>query len=225
MVYYLTETSPGTEFWNSDTARLTNETATGTLTEYTSYPDTPSGNTEDVTTINFTDFTDNASGNDVVTFKRADLTDVTASITRGGLGLLDAWLYDDFQTSVDANAITRAKADLDVAEGLILNTEADFKANLQTLQSRSTLFDALITGIEKEIDQRLIDIQGDAEAELIALQLEFQVAQFGFALLASRGNTLILSLVLAQDSRTGDVVGSTTDLGEAVIGSTLNIRA
>ena len=132
--YYLTETSPGTQFWNSDTARLTNEAATGTLTEYTSYPDTPSGNTEDVTTINFTGFTDNASGNDIVTFKRADLTDMTASITRGGLGLLDAWLYDDFQTSVDANAITRAKADLEVAESLILSTEADFKADLQTLR-------------------------------------------------------------------------------------------
>ncbi|MDG2032978.1 MAG: hypothetical protein P8J29_03475, partial [Rhodospirillales bacterium] len=29
--YFLTETSPGTEFWNSDTARLTSEAATGTL--------------------------------------------------------------------------------------------------------------------------------------------------------------------------------------------------
>ena len=223
--YFLTETSPGTEFWNSDTARLTSEAATGTLTEYSSYPDTPSGNAEDVTTINFTGFTDNASGNDIVTFQRADLTNVTASITRGGLGLLDAWLYDDFQTSVDANAITRAKADLEAAEGLVLSTEADFKADLQALQSRSTLFDALIDGIEKEINQRLTDIQDDAEAELIALQLEFQVAQFGFALLASRGNTLIFSLVLAQDSRTGDLVGSTADLGEAIVGSTLNIRA
>ena len=95
---------------------------------------------------------------------------------------MDAWLYDDFQTSVDANAIKRAKADLEAAEGMVLSTEADFKADLQALQSRSTLFDALIVGIEKEINQRLTDIQNDAEAELIALQLEFQVARFDFAL-------------------------------------------
>jgi len=223
--YFLTETSPGSEFWNSDTARLGSEEATGTLAEYTSFPNTPTGNTEDVTSINFTGFTDNSGSNDVVTFQQTDLTNVTATITRGGLGLLDAWLYDDFQTSVDANTLTRARADLDAAEGLILTTEASFRADLQTLQSRTTIFDGLIDGIEKEINQRVTDVQEDAEAELIALQLEFQVSQFQFALLASRGNTLIFSLILAQDSGTGDVVGSTAATGEAVVGSTLSVQA
>ena len=148
-----------------------------------------------------------------------------ASITRGGLGLMDAWLYDDFQTSIDANTITRAKTDLEAAEGLILSTESDFKADLVTLQSRSTLFDALIDGIEKQINERIRDIQNDEEAEFIALQLEFQVAQFDFALLASRGNTLVFSLILAQDSRSGEVLGSTSNMGKAVVGSTLNVQA
>ena len=223
--YFLTETSPGSEFWNSDTARLASEEATGTLTEYTAFPDTPTGTTEDVTTINFTGFTDNSGSNDVVTFQQTDATNVTATITRGGLGLLDAWLYDDFQTSVDTNTISRAKADLEAAEGLILNTEADFKSDLATLQSRSTIFDGLIEGIEKEISQRVTNIQEDAEAELLALQLEFQVSRFEFALLAARGNTLIFSLILAQDNGTGDVVGSTKASGEAVVGSTLSVQA
>ena len=96
---------------------------------------------------------------------------------------------------------------------------------MATLQSRSTIFDGLIEGIEKEISQRVTNIQEDAEAELLALQLEFQVSQFEFALLAARGNTLIFSLILAQDNGTGDVVGSTKASGEAVVGSTLSVRA
>ena len=105
--YFLTETSPGSEFWNSDTASVGSEEATGTLTEYTSFPDSPTGNTEDVTNINFTGFTNNSGSGDVVTFRQTDGTNVTATITRGGLGLLDAWLYDDFSTSVDSNSKKR----------------------------------------------------------------------------------------------------------------------
>jgi len=222
--YFLTETSPGSEFWNSDTARAVSEEATGTLTEYTSFPNSPTGNTENVTSLNFTGFTDNNGSDDVVTFQQTNGTNVTATITRGGLGLLDAWLYDDFSTSVDSNSISRAKADLNLAESKILLAEAEFRTDLETLKSRANLFDALTAGIEKEIDERVSNLRSEKEAELSALQLVFQVAQFNFALLASRGNTLVFSLILAQDSQKGDVVGSTAAIGEALVGSTLSVQ-
>lgn len=223
--YHLTETSPGAEIWYSDTGFIGSEDATGTLTEYTSFPDTPTGNTEDVTTIDFTGFTDNSGSDDVVNFTTTGAVATTATVNRGGLGILDAWLYDDFSTTVDANAITRAKADLATAEGKILTAAAGFRADLQTLQSRSSIFDTLIDGVEKEINEVVVDLQEESLAEIFALQLEFEVAQFDFALLASRGNTLIFTLILAQDSRGGDVTGSTQATGEAVLGSTLNVRA
>ncbi len=223
--YHLTETSPGSEVWYSDVGFLGSEDATGTLTEYTSFPNTPTGNTEDVTTINFTGFTDNAGSDDVVTFNMTDATPVTATVNRGGLGILDAWLYDDFSTAVDANAIERAKADLNAAEGKILTAQAEFRADLQALQSRSSIFDSLIDGIEKEIQANIQDVRDDQEADLLALQLEFEVAKFGLSLLAARGSTLVFSLIIAQDAGTGDVPASTKRSGEAVLGATLNVRA
>ena len=89
-----------------------------------------------------------------------------------------------------------AKDDLDSAESLLLLTEADFRNDLFTLQSRASLFDVQIEGIDKQIANIVEDIQSEQEAEILALQLEFEVSRFQFALLAARGNTLVFSLLI-----------------------------
>ena len=97
----------------------------------------------------------------------------------------------------------------------------DFLADRATLQSRATVFDTIIGGLQNEILSIAEDIQSDRQATLLAAELEFQVAQFQFSLLASRGNTLVFSLVLSQDS---GIQRSTQASSEAVLGATLSVN-
>ncbi|NQV54519.1 MAG: hypothetical protein HQ503_01555, partial [Rhodospirillales bacterium] len=215
--YYITDGDG--DFWNSDTGFLGSEAAVGTLSEYTSYPGTPTGITDTVTDLVFKTFT---SSSDTVTFDLSGGTPISGTITRGGLGLLDAWLYDDFSVVEDATTITRAKADLDAAESKILLAESDFRADLSVLQTRVSVFDSQIAGITTEVAGIIEKIKDEQKAELRGIQLEALVANFNFALLSARGNTLIHSLILSQDA---GVAGNGIAIGEAILGSIIDLKA
>lgn len=217
--YFITEDGSG-DIFKSDTGYAASEDAVGTLTEYSSDHTTATGVTDTVTDLTFTsiDSSDNVS----FTLSSGNgSTAITGQVTRGGLGLMDAWLYANFDTSTDATAITRIKADLDEAESTLLLTEAAFLADRATLQSRATVFDTMIGGLQGEIVSIAEDIQNDRQAALLAAELEFQVAQFQFSLLASRGNTLVFSLIMAQDN---GIQPNTQASSEAVLGATLSVN-
>ena len=209
--YYITDS---VDFWNSDTGFAASEDTVGTLTEYSSYPDTTTGQSETVTAITLNSINTTTGA---VDFDISGPVNITGTLTKGGLGILDAWLYENF---ANQTAIDRAKADLDEAESLLLLTEADFLADRATLQSRVTVFATLIGGLQNEIASIAEDIENDRQAELLAAQLEFQVARFQFSLLAARGNTLVFALILAQDI---GIQPNTRASSEAVLGATLNL--
>lgn len=212
--YYIIDS--GGEYWLSDTGFALSEAAVGTLTEYTEYPGSPTGVSDSVTSLTLNSY-DASTG--AIDFTTSGSVNVTGTVSSGGQGLLDAWIYSDFdnQTSID-----QAKADLDEAESLILLTQADFLNARATLESRATVFASQITGLDKQIIDEIEDIRGDAQAELLAMQLEFQIAAFDFALLASRGNTLIMSIMLSQDE---EDFGATNASARAVAGATINVTA
>ena len=225
--YFLTEITGGTLFWNSDTAFLDTEAATGTLTEFSSqagFPGSPTGRTEDVTTIDFRNFNSPALR---VKFKTPSNSVVRSFVTKAGLGLLDAWLYNDFEgTNSDGSVnITRAKDDLEQSLGKILLAEAQFRLGLKTLQSRANLFDPQIAGIEREISDITETSLSEKEAIVVSLKLASQVAQFNLALLASRGNTIVFSLLLSQDNFNNGFGSSFKATGDALLGATLSIQA
>ena len=210
--YFITEDTSG-DIFKSDTGFAASEDAVGTLTEYSSDHVTATGVSDAVTdiTLNSIDSSDN------VNFTLTSGT-ITGQLTRGGLGLLDAWLYSDFGTDA---SIVRIKDDMEEAESILLLSAADFLADRATLQSRATVFDTMIGGLQSEILSIAEDIQSDRQAELLAAELEFQVAQFQFSLLASRGNTLVYSLILSQDS---GIQPNTRVSSEAVLGTTLSVN-
>jgi len=218
--YYITEDGSG-DFWNSDTGYALSEDAVGTLSEYASYPSSPTGVNDSVTAITLDSFTRSTGA---VTFTLSNATQVSGTVTRGGLGLLDAFLYGNFDTGVDANAIENARDDLDAAEALLLNTQAQFRSDLSTLQSRVEVFDAKIEGLSTEASNLVRNLRNDKEAKLLSAQLEYLVAQFDFALLAGRGNTLIKTLVLAQDNAQPSTY-DTVATGEAIAGARVNVLA
>lgn len=218
--YYITENGSG-DFWNSDTGTSSIDTAVGTLTGYTSYDDTTNGKSDAVTAITLDSFV-RSSG--AVTFTLSDATQVSGTVTRGGLGLLDAFLYGNFDTGVDVDALDNARDDLNDAESLLLATEAQFRDDLSTLQTRSNVYDSQIAGITTEVANLVRNLQSDREADVLSAQLQYLASQFDFALLAGRGNTLIRTLMLAQDNAlptTFDTVAT----GEAVVGARIDIRA
>ena len=108
--------------------------------------------------------------------------------------------------------------------GKILLAEAQFRLDLKTLQTRTTLFDSGIVGLEREVEEIVSTSLNVKEARLRALELEFRVAKFGFALLSARGNTLIFSLLLSQYSIDGGPGTSFNATGEALLGSTLSVE-
>ncbi|MCD6074210.1 MAG: hypothetical protein K0Q70_1093 [Rhodospirillales bacterium] len=218
--YYITEDGSG-DFWNSDTGYAITEDTVGTLSEYASYPGSPTGVNDAVDAITLDSF-NRSSG--AVTFTLSDASQISGTVTRGGLGLLDAFLYGNFDTGVDPNAIDNARADLNEAEALLLNTQAQYRSDLATLQSRVEVFDARIEGLSTDASNLVRNLRSDKEANLLSAQLEYLVARFDFALLAGRGNTLIKTLVLAQDNAmptTFDTVAT----GEAIAGARVDVFA
>ena len=226
----------GDTFWNSDTAFLDTEAATGTLTELASqagFPDSPTGVTASVTSsgISFFNLARNAFGN-FIAFETTGGGRSLATITTGGLGLLDAWMYNDFNNTDDTPlnqdaTFTRqfAKDDLEQALGKILLAEAQFRLDVKTLQSRANLFDPQIAGIEREISDITETSLSENEAIVVSLKLAFQVAQFNLAILASRGSTLVSSLLLSLNNFNNGLGSSFKATGDALLGATLSIQA
>jgi hypothetical protein len=142
--------------------------------------------------------------------------DIDGIVTGGGLALLDAWIYKNFDNQASIN---QARDALDAAEALTLNTEASFLHDRATLESRASVFGSQIDGMSKEIRNLIENIEDEARAEVLARQLEYTIAQFDFTLLAARSNTLVQSILISQDS---SGYGKSTQENTARIGITLN---
>jgi hypothetical protein len=142
--------------------------------------------------------------------------DIDGVVTGGGLALLDAWIYKNFETQ---DSINQARDALDAAEALVLNTEASFLHDRSTLESRASIFGSQIDGLEKEIRDLVEDVEDEARAELLARQLEYTIAQFDFTLLAARSNTLVQSILISQDAYG---YGKSVQENTSRIGVTLN---
>jgi hypothetical protein len=213
--YFITEDGSG-DLFLSDTGYLSSEDAAGTLTEYADYPGTTTGNSSSVEDIALDSF-DADTG--AIQFTSAGTGTVTGTLTRGGLGLLDAFLYENFAT---ADGIARVKQDLQAAESLVLNTEAGFRAASTTLRTRAALFETQILGIDRDIASEIGNIADENEAKLLAVEIQFSIAQFDFALLASRGNLMVQALLLSED---GSTANDTAVFSSAITGALISVTA
>jgi hypothetical protein len=142
--------------------------------------------------------------------------DIDGIVTGGGLAILDAWIYKNFDNQASIN---QARDALDAAEALILNTESSFLHDRSILESRASVFGSQIDGMSKEIRDLIEHVEDEARAELLARQLEYTIAQFDFTLLSARSNTLIQSILISQGS---SGYGKSTEENTARIGITLN---
>ena len=107
----------------------------------------------------------------------------------------------------------------------VVLAEKQFKHALNTLQSRANLFDPQIAGIEKKISNITETSLNEKEAIVSSLKLASQVAQFNLAVLASRGSTIVSSLLLSQDNFNNGIGSSFKATGDALLGATLSVQA
>jgi len=264
--------SAGT-IWNSDTAFRDTEEETGTLTEFTLVGDPgkpslgsatgasgpvndPHKFTNQSKEILWNESIRNLTspsthvGKDVLfwfdNFDGGSFLPTSAEVKTGGLGLLDAWVYNDFSATrffvvdgVNSTLGTREQAIDDLGVKFLVNStaktskqgamskvvlaEKQFQHALDTLQSRANLFDPQIAGIEKEISDITATSLSEKEAIVSSLKLASQVAQFQLAILASRGSTIVSSLILSQDNFNG-LGSSFKATGDALLGATLSIQ-
>jgi len=267
---------PTGTIWNSDTAFRDTEEETGTLTEFALVGDpgkpslgSPTGVSGPVNDphkfigaqskqILFANFVRNVTnppehaGIDALqwfdNFDGGTFLPTVAEVKTGGLGLLDAWVYNDFaatslftfdgsrstlgsrEQARDALGVeflvnSTAKTSKQGAMSKVVLAEKQFKLALNTLQSRANLFDPQIAGIEKEISNITETSLSENEAIVVSLKLASQVAQFNLAILASRGSTLVSSLLLSQDNFNNGLGSSFKATGDALLGATLSIQA
>ena len=262
-------TVTGNTIWNSNVAFRDTEEETGTLTEFALVgdPDKPSLGSPTGLSGSVADPHKNASNPQIIwaesirnatspsehvgkdllfwfdSFLGGFLVNV-AEIKAGGLGLLDAWVYNDFSATkfnTDSTLKTRDQARDDLGVEFVVNAtatpskqgalskvvlaEKHFKHALNTLQSRANLFDPQIAGIEKEISNITETSLSEKEAIVSSLKLASQVAQFNLAVLASRGDTLVSSLILSQDNFNNGLGSSFKATGDALLAPTLSIQA
>jgi len=260
----------GGTIWNSDTAFLDTEEETGTLTEFALVGDpekpslgSPTGTSGSVNDphidtggvqILWADLRRNVTsptefaGDDLLfwfdTFPPGNFNQNAAKVKTGGLGLLDAWVYNEFSATkfngfdtlksrefakddlgVEFSVNSPAKTNNQGALSKVVLAEKQFKHALNTLQSRANLFDPQIAGIEKEISDITETSLSEKEAIVSSLKLASQVAQFNLAVLASRGDTLVSSLLLSQDNFNNGLGSSFKATGDALLGATLSIQA
>lgn len=202
----------------SDIAFRASEGDSGTLTAYAAngFPDTiiSTFSIPSVTLVSYNENTERTVFND-------GSRNITTFLSRRGMGLLDAWLYDRFENSNDIN---RAQADLIAAEAALLTKEAAFKANLAQLQSGATFINSFITGLDREIENEIEKIKDERDANLRSVQFEFEVAKFNFSLLAARGNTIIKAMLIAKDTMDRSFA-DTTKFGDSITGSLVTATA
>lgn len=202
----------------SDIAFRASEGDSGTLTAYAAngFPETilSTFSIPSLSLVSYNENTERTVFND-------GRRNITTFLSRRGMGLLDAWLYDRFENSNDIN---RAQADLIAAEAALLTKEAAFKANLAQLQSGASFINSFITGLDREIENEIEKIKDERDANLRSVQFEFEVAKFNFSLLAARGNTIIKAMLIARDTMDRSFA-DTTKFGDAITGSLVTTTA
>ncbi|MDJ0895074.1 MAG: hypothetical protein QNJ92_08035 [Alphaproteobacteria bacterium] len=144
------------------------------LIQYSGYPDNPTGTTYDLADLVVSNF-DEAT--DEVTFSGP--VALTATVTRGGVGILDPELYENFATDA---AVTRAIADIDAALDSLTQAKATFgdakmKLNI-ALGDVQTELDVVDRAVDAEIARNLTE----REAEERAAELAFYSSTYSLEL-------------------------------------------
>ena len=134
------------------------------LVQYSSYPDSPTGTTynlADLVVSNFDEATDQITFSGPVA--------LTATVTRGGLRILDQELYENFATDA---AVARAVADVDAALTAIAQAKVTFgdaKVKLNNaLGSVETELDVVGRDIDAEIARNLTEREAEERAAELA---------------------------------------------------------
>ncbi len=144
------------------------------LVQYSSYPDTATGTTynlADLVVSNFDEATDQGTLSGPVAF--------TATVTRGGVGVLDPELYENFATDA---AVTRALADVDAALNSIAQAKVTFGDAMMKLKNALGDVQTELDVVDRDIGAEIARNLSEREAEERAAELAYYSTTYSLEL-------------------------------------------
>lgn len=173
-----------------------------TLVQYAPYPDTPTGTVYSLDDL-AASLSSFDSGTGQVTF--AGAVNLTATVERHGLGILDSYLYGDFQNDAD---VARAIADLDAAAATLEQVAPDFGVPDALLNNAVNLIDTQLQDLDRKLLSRIQSNLSEKAAVEDARALADNALTYRLALAAQSQAAVVDLLQVYQVDRTSlGVVG------------------
>lgn len=179
--YYIKEADGS--YWLLDTTRTR-------LADYASYPSGATGTAYDLGDL-VVDSYDPASGSIGISGPEA----ISGTLVRGGLGVLNSFLYNGFGGDAD---VTAAIADIDTALNRVETARAQTRAQESLFVSRAGAFDARIEEVQDEIQALIKTMTDERGAKLFAEQARLHATLSGLSITSEAGALLIASLLMPQ---------------------------
>lgn len=145
--------------------------------------------------VDFDTITLNSLSGNTVSYNDGS-TDIDGEIRRGGIGVLNAWAYNNFATATDQ---ANAQADINAGFEYIADVEKNLTNNLNAL---NTMFNNIGFDVENTTDKyndlnvEQLEARG---AELKAARVQFELTLNSFSLLSSNQLTLVSSIFTLDD--------------------------
>lgn len=190
----------GTDFsiTDSDGDTWRYDRSTGSLIEYSSFPDTPTGVSHASSAISVASYD---SGTGAISLDTPGGT-VDGTLTRYGQGVLDGFLYNGLATDAD---VARALADVEAAISQFAIDKALIGGAAATLEGRLGQLNLRITGLDDKIQDLIAEFTEEKAASDAALRTRVQLQQQALSLSLGSSGALI-DMFFRDSVKTGSIL-------------------
>jgi hypothetical protein len=190
----------GTDFsiTDSDGDTWRYDRSTGTLAEYTSFPDTPSGVSYASSAVSVASYD---SGTGAISLNTPGGA-VDGTLTRYGQGVLDSFLYNGLATDAD---VARALADVEAAIGQFGSHKALIGGAAATLEGRLGQLNLRINGLDDKIQDLIAELTEEKAASDAALRTRVQLQQQSLSMSLGTSGALI-DMFFRDSVKTGSLL-------------------
>lgn len=172
--------------------------STGTLAEYDTWPDQPTGVSYSASQLSVASFDD---GTGAITLNTPG-GPVGGTVTRYGQGVLDSFLYNGLATDAD---VARALADVDAAIAAFGQTKAVISGAAVTLEGRLGQLNLRINGLDDKIQDIMDEMVDEKAASDKALRTRVELQQQALSLSLGSAGAMV-DMFFRDAVKTGSIL-------------------